>query len=119
MIRRAVEKRRQSRILKYITLKGTLCLKINMYIKELENYKKSFQTISQVGDSDVWKKVNISTMKTLVKFRRRKEDGKGPTSKVELQRRWNKALNRSNMKMSERLVIKGQTMGETWNDLYK
>ena len=72
-------------------------------MKELENYKKSFETIPQVGDSAVWKKVNISTLKTLVKFKRRKEDNKAPTSKVELQRRWSETLNRPNMTMNERL----------------
>ena len=74
-----------------------------MYLKELENYKKSFETIPQVGDSDAWKKVNISTLKTLVKFKRIMEDSKAPTSKVELQRRWSKTLNRPNMTINERL----------------
>ena len=101
MIRREVEKERTKQNTE--RLRTRYVKETNMYLKELENYKKIFETIPQVVDSNAWKKVNISTLKTLVKFKRRKEDDKEPTSKVELQRIWSETLNRPNMTMNERL----------------
>ena len=82
----AAEKKRQENSEK---LKGRYIKEIEHNIKKKEMYRLAVQSLPQKDDTDVWKKVNMATLRTLVNWERRKEDIKLPTTRMELQRRWN------------------------------
>ena len=75
-------------------------------IKEKGNYLLAVQSLPQKDDTNAWKKVNMATLRTLVKWTRRKGDNKLPTARLELQQRWNETQNRDEMTFNERLGAK-------------
>ena len=84
-------------------LKERYTKEIQQYVKEKGKYQLAVQSLPQQDDTDAWKKVTMATLKTLVKWKRRKEDDKVPTTKVQLQVRWNETQNRCEMTLHERL----------------
>ena len=51
----------------------------------------------------------MTLLKALVEWKRSKEDDKAPTSKADLQKRWNETKSRSDLTVHERLSTKKLT----------